>query len=752
MSIRLKTVLFTLFLFLLLMGILTLVFSYSLRTRFTTIEHDATTLNVERVKSTLKDTIKDVTLKLGDWSNWDDTYKFVAKPNHAFIDSNISYEALKSIQVDYILILNNKRETVLGVKTNHAQQSLDTEVTDLSNTILALPSLLTFDENKKSHPSGVIRTKKGEALLIAAAPIYTSSFTGPSRGTIVFARRFDTLVVNSIERTTHLKVSFAPYTASQLTNLLPDTGNLLLSDANAVAIQEKSSEVISGYGIVRSIEGAPILIFHTEEPRALYMQGRETRLQIVWALLLSGSCAAIILVIFLEYMIFSRLTRLRSGILQVSKSEDLSLRVQVSGKDELADFALQMNGMFARLAHLISESNALRKEAESSNIAKGHFLANMSHEIRTPLNGILGLSELLGDTDLTQAQNQQVRLLHHSAASLLHVVNGILDFSKIEAGKLIIAQEPFTLSKELKHLKALISVSAAKRGITVDFDIAKDLPPVLIGDSLRINQVLLNLLTNALKFSHDNSNILLMVTWSQRDRSADLEISVRDSGKGISASKLESVFEPFEQEDSTTSRKFGGTGLGLSICRELIDLMQGKFELTSKVNLGTTALIRLCLPIGEVHVESLSDDRLDSQYIRNTRLAQREEIKECRVLVAEDNEVNQKVIVSLLNRRGIEAVLASNGEEALAYWSAGDFSLIFMDCQMPELDGYQATGAIREAELANPSRGYTPIVALTAHAMPGDKERCLEAGMDEYLAKPFKASELNEMLDKMLCK
>jgi signal transduction histidine kinase/CheY-like chemotaxis protein len=734
------------------MGILTLVFSYSLRTRFSTIEHNATTLNVERVKSTLKDKIKDVTLKLGDWSNWDDTYKFVAKPNRAFIDSNISYEALKSIQVDFILILNNKRETVLGVKTNHDQQSLDTEVNDLSNTLLALPSLLTFEQSQESNPSGIIHTKAGETLLIAIAPIYNSNFAGPSRGTIVFARRFDTLVINSIERTTHLKVSFTPYTSSQLANLLPDMAQSLLGDASAVAIQENSPEVISGYGIVRSIEGAHAMILQTEEPRALYMQGRETRLQIIWALLLSGSSAAIILVIFLEYMIFSRLTRLRSGILQVSKSEDLSLRVQVSGKDELADFALQMNGMFARLAHLISESNTLRQEAESSNIAKGHFLANMSHEIRTPLNGILGLSELLADTDLTQAQNQQVRLLHHSAASLLHIVNGILDFSKIEAGKLIIAQEPFALSKELTHLKALISVSAAKRGIAVDFDIAKDLPPVLIGDSLRINQVLLNLLTNALKFSHDNGIILLTLTWRDRDGSADLEISVQDYGKGISASKLESVFEPFEQEDSTTSRKFGGTGLGLSICRELIDLMQGKFELTSKVNLGTTAFIRLCLPIGEAPVESISDDRLGSQYIRNTRLAQREEIKECRVLVAEDNEVNQKVIISLLNRRGIETVLASNGEEAFAHWSAGDFSLIFMDCQMPELDGYQATGAIRQAESANPSRGYTPIVALTAHAMPGDKERCLEAGMDEYLTKPFKASDLNEMLDRMLSK
>lgn len=413
---------------------------------------------------------------------------------------------------------------------------------------------------------------------------------------------------------------------------------------------------------------------------------------------------------------------------------------------------LELHSQKQKLTTLLKELGDKNKQleiqtqkAEDATHAKAMFLANMSHEIRTPLNGIIGISKALEETNLDDTQKELTEIITTSGENLANIINDILDFSKIESGQVVMEYIEFTLNKVLNTIASLLRFNSEKKGLDLIVEIDDKIPNWLIGDPYRLNQIITNLANNAIKFT-EKGFVKISVELIKKDNNkTDLIFKVTDTGIGISKEGKDKLFKEFSQTDSSTTRKYGGTGLGLAISRNLTTLMKGDIGVNSEVGKGSEFWLKLSFDYLN-ETSNKMEKPIAEKVVTNNDSENQKKIK---VLYAEDNLINQRVTSMLLQKMKITCDIANDGLEALEMYKSNQYDLILMDMQMPKLDGIQATEKIREYEKNDANVKPVYIVAVTANTFSSEKQKCMEAGMNNFISKPFKENELSQIIQNV---
>ena len=475
------------------------------------------------------------------------------------------------------------------------------------------------------------------------------------------------------------------------------------------------------------------------------LDGYHTRIrqfvQVVLIMILVSMFIALLLTSRMQDVITKPIIDLTVTMRTMSDITDYQVKKIERRNDEIGELMKGFNTMIKQIKKQNIDLTIAKEQAENLAKVKDQFLANMSHEIRTPMNGIVGMARLLNDTKLNEEQKTFLNNIIISANNLLIIINDILDFSKIEAGKMEIENIDFNLFDVINNLSANYTQSTESKGLYFKVNIDPRAPKNIIGDPTRLNQILNNLLSNALKFTEYGGITLTIKVISQDSESSKLDFIVHDTGIGIPKEKQEIIFSSFSQASSDTTRKYGGTGLGLTISRQLAELQGGSISLNSESGRGSSFTLEITYKHGK---ETNQQQTADNEPVEKTKLDYVPSI-----LLAEDNEINQLFVKTIL-KKNFNLMVAPNGKVVIDLLNKAHFDLILMDLHMPEMDGYTATSLIRKME--NQEKRTIPIIALTAAAIKGEKEKCIAAGMDDYISKPFETQDLINIIHKHIGK
>ncbi len=723
-------------------GVIYLVASRTMLSGFSQVEVNLIHRNAERGEQAVEEIVEQVATKLSDWSNWDDTYAFVEDHNEAYIKSNLAAQSLSNLGLRFMLFLDLDGKLVEGMGLSPEDESKVAELPHGLAELIAAGHPLFRTTELNSVQSGLLTLPEG-IFAVAARPIQNSQAEGPVRGTIVFGHLIGESDLKAMSERLRMQVTLQPVATIEDPATQARATRLLADPAPLASIM--GEDEIVGSAILKNLDGQPAYLVEATTPRFVWTQAKATAGLLLGMLATAGAGAVVAMLLVLRVVVLRRLATLHEAVGNIGTSRDLDRRVPVEGTDELAGFARTVNDLLDIVDRTGKELQAAKESAEYANRAKSEFLANMSHEVRTPMAAILGYADLLAEhTSAPDFDPQEsVETIRRNAKHLLTIINDILDLSKIEAGRMQVERLSCSPSQIALEVAELLGEHAERKGLELRTELATPIPAEMRSDPTRLRQILLNLTGNAIKFTATGSVTLRFAC----DPTAELLIvDVVDTGIGITDLQRERLFTAFSQADASTSRVFGGTGLGLVISRRLAQLLGGDLQLAASGAQGSTFRVSIATgPLAGVPMLKALD-RAEAAPTKRTApatLAGPGPLVGRRILLAEDGPDNQRLISFVLSKAGAHVDIAGDGAVAVAkvldaLGSATPYDLVILDMQMPVLDGY---GAARELR----ARGLSlPILALTAHAMEGDRSACIDAGCNEYETKPIDRPRLIE--------
>jgi len=737
-----------------LLALLYLMTSSVLLRSFGALEERDVSRNALVARDALEREHRDLATKISDWSVWDDAWRFMNDRNEAFVESNLGPETLVNLELSVLIMLAADGSVAVARGNGLDDAGLESVLRDLDGHLAPDGVILASTETA----SGVVALSD-RLMLMSFSPIVQSSGEGPVAGHMIFGRIVDHRLVEQLSNLTHQRLTIRELEPDQAVCRWPDIGSVAVGRTGTL-VRAISGEHIAGLFTLEDIYGRPVAMARVDHFRDIWAQGNDALRYVMVSMLAVALCLLLVSGLALNRIVLSRLARLRDGLRRIADERDFDTRLPVRGSDEISELAERFNHMVESLARSEADLRAAIRSANDAARAKTEFLANMSHEIRTPMTSILGFADLLLEPRQTPEERQAcVQTIRRSGRHLLELINDVLDVSKIEAGRMNVENILCSPGQIAAEAVSLVRPRAIERQIELRLRFEGPIPAAIRSDPVRVRQILINLASNAVKFT-ERGSVTVRVRHS-RDASGASHIAyeVIDTGIGMTAEQQSRLFRPFSQADSSTTRRFGGTGLGLTISRMLARMLGGDILVQSEPGKGST--FTCLVATGTLQgVEMLTDlteaafiaqpDAADA-LIAGERASPPPGGRAIRVLLAEDGADNQRLITHILHKAGFEVEVVGNGREAVEAATAAasadgvrPFDVILMDMQMPEMDGYTAASALRAAGYAG------PIIALTAHAMRGDREKCLAAGCDEYATKPIHRNGLLDLIRRQV--
>ncbi|MGC1306933.1 MAG: CHASE4 domain-containing protein [Phormidesmis sp.] len=709
------------------------------------LEHKQVLTNAERLQQITRQEIDDLAGSTQDWAWWTETYEYAQGSNADYKEENlVNANTYDSLALDFLVVFDTRNRPVFaGTVDSQSRQVVDL-APDFTDKLARCADRIDSGA-LTSDLSGLIIHGQQPALL-SIRHILKNNKTGPAQGTLVMGRFIDQSKLADFSETTRLPVEAFLYSAKNLSADTQIAKTRLMQSGETVITRVLSEEKVAGYSLVFDLEGRPGLLLKASMERDVYAEGQTSLKYYLWSTGFMGLTVCGLTLLLLRRLVLSRLESLNTQVGEIGSLTQGDRQIELPGKDELSSLAETINQTIEQLKQRTDElaiakqvADEAREIADRANHAKSSFLASMSHELRTPLNAILGFAQVLGrESGLTNYQYEKLNIINRSGEHLLSLINDVLDMSKIESGRIELTPNSFDLYHLLEMLADMLQLKAQAKGISLVVKREKNLPRYIYSDERKLRQVLLNLLSNAVKFTEvgsvtlaagpaTDSSLAASLSATKRQR---LAFSVTDTGTGIASEEIDPIFQPFVQTEAGRQAQ-EGTGLGLSISRKFVELMGGKLSATSEVGKGSTFSFDIT-----VELASATDSRLSALSPQVIGLEPGQPAY--RILVVDDRELNRQLVRELLVPVGFEVQEAEDGQQAIETWEIWEPHLIWMDMQMPVLNGYEATRQIKASV-----RGQaTVVIALTASTQEEERAIVLAAGCNDFMRKPFRQEKL----------